>query len=106
MSEFSLLECEASLRKLAHFSRCFAKQKQRQIPHCSRICNCQSTQKPQGSTGIGWHTVSNSIKSTYFHSVSTDFHKRSDLLCEQRRGVRSRLLQSTNRNLASPNSPP
>src|ERR1035437_311571 len=86
MSEFSLHECEASLRKLAHFSRCFAKQKQRQIPHCSRICSGQSIQEPQGSTGIGWHTVSNSIKSTYFHSISPGFHKCSDLLWEQRVG--------------------
>src|ERR1035438_40290 len=86
MSEFSLHECEASLRKLAHFSRCFAKQKQRQIPHCSRICSCQSTQEPQGSTRFGGYKVNVSIKSTYFQSNSTGFHKLPDLFWEQRVG--------------------
>jgi hypothetical protein len=37
---------------------------QREADRCSRICNCQSTQKPQGSTGFGLYAVSISIKST------------------------------------------
>jgi hypothetical protein len=54
--------------------------------HCSRFCNCQSTQKPQGSTGIGMHAVNSSIKSTYIHSISTGFNKSFDLFWEQRVG--------------------
>jgi hypothetical protein len=42
---------------------------------CSRFCNGQSTQEPQGSTGLGEDTVTYSIEITYFHSISTDFHK-------------------------------
>ena len=56
------------------------------ILRCSRICSCQSTQEPQGSTGMGVRSVSISIKSTYFLSISTGFHKRSNLLWEQRAG--------------------
>jgi len=50
---------------------------------CSRFCNGQSTQEPQGSTGLGEETVSYSIKTTYFHSISTDFHKRCDLFWDR-----------------------
>src|ERR1700691_4514725 len=60
-------------------SRISASQNRGQIHRCSRFCICQSTQKPQGSTRTSRYEVSNSIKSTYFHSVSTVFHKRSDL---------------------------
>jgi hypothetical protein len=52
-------------------------------PGCSRFCNGQSIQKPQGSTGNGMYALINSIKSTYFLSVSTDFHKRRDLLWDR-----------------------
>jgi len=51
---------------------------------CSRICSCQSTLGPQGSTKIGRHAVKSSIKSTYFHSISTGFHKRFDLFWDKR----------------------
>jgi hypothetical protein len=51
---------------------------------CSRICSGQSTKEQEGSTEVGGHALSLSIQSSYFHSVSTGFHKRSDLLWEQR----------------------
>jgi hypothetical protein len=51
--------------------------------HCSRICSCQSTQKPQRSTGFRSFTVNISIENTYFHSISTEFNKRYDLFWEQ-----------------------
>ena len=57
-----------------------------QISHCSRFCNCHSTQKPQGSTGIGRHNVNSSIKNTYSLQVSIGFHKSFDLFWEQRVG--------------------
>ena len=56
------------------------------IVSCSRFCSCQSTQEPQGSTGFRKQALSCSIISTYFHAVSTGFHKRSNLLWEQRVG--------------------
>lgn len=52
---------------------------------CSRFCSCQSTQKPQRSTGIGWHTVNDSIKSTYF--IEFQQGPTSDLICFGSRGV-------------------
>jgi len=51
---------------------------------CSRFCSCQSIQKPQRSTGFRSYTVNSSIEITYFHSITTDFHKRFDLFWEQR----------------------
>jgi len=53
---------------------------------CSRFCSCQSTQKPQGSAGIGGHTVNASIKSIYFRSISIVFNKLWNLFWEQRTG--------------------
>jgi hypothetical protein len=50
---------------------------------CSQFCNCPSTQEPQGSTGIGSHPVNISIKSTYFYSISTGFHKLPDLFWDR-----------------------
>jgi hypothetical protein len=50
---------------------------------CSRFCNGQNTKEPQSSTGLGEETVTYSIETTYFHSVSTDFHKRCDLLWDR-----------------------
>lgn len=54
------------------------------LTRCSRICSCQSTQKPQGSTGIGLVAGSNSIENTYFHSIPTEFNKWSHLLWDIR----------------------
>src|ERR1035441_1400906 len=54
-----------------------------EAPACSRICNGQSTKQPQGSTGTDQHEVGYSIKITYFHPISTDFHKRPDLLWDR-----------------------
>jgi hypothetical protein len=50
---------------------------------CSRFCSCQSTKKPQGSTEVGMSALNSSIKSSYFHTISTAFYKRSDLFWEQ-----------------------
>src|ERR1039458_8811077 len=50
---------------------------------CSRFCNCQSTQEQQGSTRVGHYAVDYSIESTYFLSISTDFHKRCDLFWDR-----------------------
>jgi hypothetical protein len=50
---------------------------------CSRFCICQSTQEPQGSTGLAEEAVSYSIETTYFHSISTDFHKERDLFWDR-----------------------
>ncbi len=61
-------------------------EKPRRIPQCSRNCSGQSLQEPQESTGIGMEAVSRSIKITYFHSISTGFNKRSDLVWDQRIG--------------------
>src|ERR1022692_4473906 len=55
-----------------------------EAPALSRICNGQSTKEPQSSTGLGEETVTYSIETTYFRSISTDFHKRCDLFWEQR----------------------
>src|SRR5665213_3265 len=60
--------------------------------HCSRFCNGQSTQEPHGSTGLAEETVSYSIDTTYFHLISTDFHKQPDLFWEQ--GVLSSSLSA------------
>jgi len=57
--------------------------------HCSRFCNCQSTQKPQGSTAIGPFAINNSIKTTYFRSISTNIDFHSDLFWEQSVGSSS-----------------
>src|ERR1039458_2966103 len=73
-------------RTLTRKHRKIAEENLSRILGCSRICKCQSTQEPQGSIGIGVRTVNISIKSTYFHSISTGFHKRFDLLWEQRVG--------------------
>ena len=54
------------------------------LTRCSRICSCQSTQKPQGSTGIGLAAGSSSIENTYFHSIPTEFNKWSHLLWDIR----------------------
>jgi hypothetical protein len=54
-----------------------------EAPACSRICNGQSTKEPQGSTGTDQHEVGYSIKITYFHPISTDFHKRRDLFWDR-----------------------
>jgi hypothetical protein len=51
---------------------------------CSRICSCQSTKEPQGSTGVGRYALSISIRSAYFNSIPTGFNKRPDLLWDQR----------------------
>jgi len=51
--------------------------------HGSRICNGQSTKEPQGSTGTDQHEVGYSIKITYFHPISIDFHKRRDLFWDR-----------------------
>jgi len=64
---------------------------------CSRFCSGQSTQKPQGSTGIGRRDLNISIKSTYFQHNSTGFHKRSNLFWEQRAGG-SNLSAPTSKN--------
>ena len=50
---------------------------------CSRICNGQSTQEPQGSTRVRSFAVSYSIKSIYFLLISTDFYKRRDLFWDR-----------------------
>jgi hypothetical protein len=50
---------------------------------CSRFCNGQSTQEPQGSTGPAAQAVCLSIKSTYFHSISIDFHTQYDLFWDR-----------------------
>jgi hypothetical protein len=50
---------------------------------CSRICSCQSTREQQRSTGVGTCELNRSIRSSYFHEVSTGFNKRSDLFWEQ-----------------------
>jgi hypothetical protein len=50
---------------------------------CSRICNGQNTQEPQGSTGLGSQSVRYSIESTYFHLISTDFNKQRDLFWDR-----------------------
>ena len=50
---------------------------------CSRFCNGQSTQEPQGSTGLGEKAVSYSIDTTYFHQISTDLHERCDLFWDR-----------------------
>src|ERR1035437_4346494 len=50
---------------------------------CSRFCTCQSTKKPQGSTGTGQHAVRGSVKSSYFHSISIGFNKPSDLFWDR-----------------------
>lgn len=75
-------QCQA--QQLTCFSRCSTEQECGQIHCCSRICSGQSIQEPQRATKIGKRTVSNSIKSTYFHSISTSFHKWPDLFWEQR----------------------
>jgi hypothetical protein len=59
-------------------------EKHGQIDRCSRFCSGQSTQEPQGSTGIGAQAVICSIKITYFQQISTGFNKSFDLLWEQR----------------------
>ena len=51
---------------------------------CSRFCSCQSTQKPQRSTGFRPYTTNSSIKSTYLHPNTTKFNKRLDPFWEQR----------------------
>ena len=51
--------------------------------NCSRICNGQSTKEPQGSTGTDQHEVGYSIRITYFHPISIDFHKRCDLFWDR-----------------------
>ena len=51
--------------------------------HGSRFCNGQSTEGQQGSTGRGEETVNHSIETTYFHSISTDSHKRCNLLWDR-----------------------
>src|ERR1039458_40439 len=53
---------------------------------CSRFCVGQSTNDPQGSTGLGVDAVNYSIISTYFQQISTGFNKRCDLFWEQRAG--------------------
>ena len=65
------------------------------MTRCSRFCNGQSTQEQQGSTGLGEETVTYSIETAYFHSISTNFHKQRDLLWEQR-VVSSNLTVPTN----------
>jgi hypothetical protein len=50
---------------------------------CSRFCNAQSAEEPQSSTGLGEETVTYSIENTYFHSISTDFHRRRDLFWDR-----------------------
>src|SRR5208283_1769637 len=50
---------------------------------CSRICSCRSTQKPQRSTGFGSCALNISIEITYFHPISTNFNKRSDLFWDR-----------------------
>src|ERR1039458_166093 len=77
---------QGQAEQLTYFSLCSTEQECGQIHCCSRICSGQSIQKPQRATKIGKHTVSNSIKSTYSHSISPGFHKCSDLLREQRVG--------------------
>jgi hypothetical protein len=56
------------------------------IIRCSQFCACQSTQKPQGSTGFGWDIVNHSIEITYFRQISTGYNNRRDLFWEQRVG--------------------
>jgi hypothetical protein len=56
----------------------------------------KASKSHKDSTGIGLYALINSIKSTYFLSVSTDFHKRPDLFWEQR-VVSSNLTAPTNR---------
>ena len=53
------------------------------MSRCSRICNGQSTKEPQRSTSLGEETVNYSIETTYFHSISTDFHKPCDLFWDR-----------------------
>jgi len=62
---------------------------------CSRIRSGQSLQEPQVSIGRRSATATYSIETTYLHSITTDFHKRPDLLWEQR-VVSSNLTAPTN----------
>jgi hypothetical protein len=50
---------------------------------CSRICSCQSTKEQQGSTRVGRHALNSSIKSIYFHLISTGFNKLFDLFWDR-----------------------
>jgi GTPase SAR1 family protein len=61
---------------------------------CSRICSCQSTKEQQRSTGVGTCELNHSIRSSYFHSISTGFNKRSDLFWEQMESPASTPTQS------------
>ena len=76
----------AKARERPVVRRIIADEKLSRVVGCSRICNGQSTQKPQGSTRISRSALSDSIKSTYSNTISTGFHKRSDLFWEQRVG--------------------
>src|SRR5580658_7149369 len=50
---------------------------------CCRFCSCQSPQKQQGSTRIWLEMVSDSIESTYFPQISTNFNKSIDLFWDR-----------------------
>jgi hypothetical protein len=53
---------------------------------CSRFCNCQSTEKPSGSTRIWSCVATTSIRNFDSHSFSAIPGKRHDLFWEQKAG--------------------
>jgi len=70
-------------RRTVHSVSSLSRGSRQAMTRCIRICNGQSTQDTQRSIRAGHCAVGYSIASTYFHSISTDFHKLSNLFWDR-----------------------